>query len=50
MHRKIRPVAQVPPAAHHGQVHAGAAALHAHGQDVHVLVVSGFDGLLVQHA
>ncbi len=50
MHRKVRPIAQVPPAAHHGQVHAGAAALHAHGQNVHILVVDGLDGLLVQHA
>ena len=48
--RKVRPVAQVATAAHHGQVHAGAAALHAHGQNVHILVVGGFDRLLVQHA
>ena len=38
MHRKIRPVAQVAATAHHGQVDAGAPALHAHRQNVHILV------------
>ena len=45
---KIRPVAEVASAAHHGQVHAGLAALHLHGQDVHVLVRPGLHRLLVQ--
>jgi hypothetical protein len=35
---KVRPVAQMPAATHHGQVHTGLAALHLDGQDVHVLV------------
>jgi hypothetical protein len=50
MHREVGPVAQVAAAAHHGQVHAGAATLHAHGKNVHVLVRGGFHRLLVQHA
>ena len=50
MHWKIRPVTQVPAAAHHRQVDAGASALHAHRQNVHILVGRGFNGLLVQHA
>jgi len=47
---KVGAVAEVAAAAHHGQVHAGAPALHAHGEDVHVLVGRRFHGLLVQHA
>ena len=50
MHREIRSVPQVAAAAHHGKVHAGAAALHAHREDVHILVIHRLDGLLVQHA
>jgi hypothetical protein len=46
-------VAQVAAAAHHREVHAGAAALHAHGQDVDVLVAgrqaARVHRLLVQH-
>jgi len=50
---KVRAVAQMPPATHHREVHAGAAALHLHREDVGILgghagVV--FHGLLVQHA
>ena len=48
--RKIRPITQVTPAAHHREVDAGLAALHQHHQDVDVLVGSHFDRLLVQHA
>jgi hypothetical protein len=36
MRRKISPVAQMPTAAHHGQIHASAPALHPHGQNVHI--------------
>jgi hypothetical protein len=50
MHREVGPVAQVAAAAHHGQVHAGAATLHAHGKNVHVLIRGSFHRLLVQHA
>ena len=38
MRREVGPVAEVAAAAHHGQVDAGAAALHLHRQDVDVLV------------
>ena len=53
MLRKVRPIAQVAPAAHHRQVHAGAPALKPGGKDVGVLgdhagVV--LDRLLVQDA
>ena len=48
MHRKVRPVAQVPPAAHHGQIHTRLAALHFHGQDVHIPVRHVVHRLLVQ--
>ena len=41
---------QVAAAAHHGEVHAGLAALHLRHQDVDVLVGAGVHGLLVQHA
>ena len=47
---EIGAVAQVAPAAHHGQVDAGAPALHQHGDDVHVGVARRFHALLVQHA
>ena len=49
MGRKVRSVAQVAATAHHGQVDAGFAALHAHGQDVHIAIVHGVHRLLVQH-
>ena len=49
VHGEVRSVAQVAATAHHGQVDAGAAALHTHGQNVHVFVVCRFNGLLVQH-
>ena len=48
--RKVRPVTQMPPAAHHGQVDTGTPSVHFDGQDIDILVVRGFDGLLVQHA
>ena len=38
MHGEIRPVAQVAPATHHGQVDAGPTALHLDGQNVDVAV------------
>ena len=47
--RKVRPVAQMPPAAHHGQVYAGFTALHFHGQYVDVFVASNLHGLLMQY-
>jgi hypothetical protein len=47
--REVRPVAQVPPAPDHGQVNAGAPALDAHGQHVHVFVGHVVHRLLVQH-
>ncbi len=50
MHRKVRPVAQMPPTTHHGQVHTRAPALHFDGQDVHVLVGQCVHRLFVQHA
>ena len=40
MRREVRAVAQMPATANHRQVHTGLAALHLHGQDVHVLVRS----------
>ena len=49
MNGKIGPVAQVPPAAHHGQVDAGFAALHFHRQDVDIAVRHVVYRLLVQH-
>ena len=42
-------VAQMPPAAHHGEVYAGFAALDGDGQYVYIFVAVGVDGLLVQH-
>jgi hypothetical protein len=50
MGREVGPVAQVAPAAHHGQVDAGTPALHLDGQDVGVSFAVRFHGLLVQHA
>ena len=47
--RKVGPVAQMPPATHHGQIDAGTPPLHTHGEDVDVLVLGRFNGLLVQH-
>jgi hypothetical protein len=38
--REVRPVAQMAPAAHHGQVDTGAPALHLDGQDVHIAIVT----------
>ena len=49
VHGEVRPVTQVAATAHHGQIDAGAPALHTHGEDVHILVVHRFNGLLVQH-
>ena len=49
LRREVRPITQMAATAHHGQVHTGATALHLHRQDVHILVVRGFNGLLVQH-
>ena len=46
---EIGPVAQMPPATHHGQVHAGASALHFHSQDVDIAVGHVVHRLLVQH-
>ncbi len=52
--REVRAVAQMAAAAHHRQVHAGAAALQLHGEDVDVLVARRqaalVHRLLVQHA
>ena len=51
--REVGPVAQVPAAAHHRQVHARATALHLHGKDVGVLARHAgvvLHRLLVQHA
>ena len=47
--REVRPVAQMPPAAYHRQVHTSSTALHLHSQDVNVLVTANFHRLLVQH-
>jgi hypothetical protein len=53
MRREVGAVPQVPAAAHHGQVHASAAAVHPHGQDVDIAVAgreaAGIHRLLVQH-
>ena len=46
---EMRPIAQVAPPTHHGQVDAGSAALRHHRQHVHILVAHTFDRLLVQH-
>ena len=46
---EVGPVAQMPPATHHGQVHTGAPALHFHGQDVDIAVGHVVHRLLVQH-
>ena len=46
--RKIRPVAQMPPIAHHRQVDAGLATLNRHCQDIHIPVVHRLHRLLVQ--
>ena len=48
MHREIRPVTQMPPTAHHGQVHAGAATLHFGHQNVGISVHRRVHRLLVQ--
>ena len=39
----------MPPTPYHGQVHAGAATLHFHGQDVDIAVRDVVHRLLVQH-
>ncbi len=53
MRGEVGAVAQVAASAHHRQVHAGAAALELHGEDVDVLVARRqaalVHGLLVQH-
>mmetsp|Transcript_44541 Transcript_44541/g.104556 ORF Transcript_44541/g.104556 Transcript_44541/m.104556 type:complete len:403 (-) Transcript_44541:1288-2496(-) len=53
MAREKRPIPQMPAAAHHREVHAGPAALHFDGQDVHITVAAGgaalLDDLLLQH-
>ena len=46
---KVGPVAQVPPAAHHGQVDASTAALNFDCQYIHIAVVGAFNRLLVKH-
>ena len=46
---KVGPVAQMPPAAHHGQVDTGTASQNFDGQHIHVAVVGAFNRLLVQH-
>ena len=50
VNRKVRPVAQMPPTPHHGQVHAGAAALHTGHEDVGIGVDRRVHRLLVQDA
>ena len=46
---KVRPVAQVAPTAHHGQIHTGFAAADAHRQHIDIAVVHRVHRLLVQH-
>ena len=49
MRWKVSTVAQMPPAAHHGQVDTGTATQNFDGQHIHVAVVGAFNRLLVQH-
>ena len=48
--REIRPVTQMAPAAHHGQIHTGTATQHLDGQNINILIVRRLNGLLMQHA